>query len=198
MLIFLCVSITQPKGQAQSIVLTNQDVVSMVKAGLPAEIIVPKIQRSSVSFDTSPAMLEKLKSDGIPDSVILAMVEASKKVDKPSSSLASSQPTAVERDSLGNPRVYVSDSRSWLVAGGVAANNGSAGGTVWGGSSPQTVEIIKTFGQRCPQTIVTSDRAKASYVVLFDRESYKGMLHRRDKIAVFRRNGDALFSDSVR
>jgi len=67
-----------------------------------------------------------------------------------------------------------------------------------GGSSSQTVEIIKTFGERCPQVIVSNDRDKASYVVLFDRESYKGLLRKRDKIALFRRNGDVLYSNSVR
>lgn len=67
-----------------------------------------------------------------------------------------------------------------------------------GGSSPQTVEIIKTFGERCPEVIVSNDRDKASYVVLFDRESFKGLLRKRDKIALFRRNGDVLYSNSVR
>jgi hypothetical protein len=61
-----------------------------------------------------------------------------------------------------------------------------------GGSSPQTVEIIKTFGQRCPEVVVSNDRDKASYVVLFDRESFKGLLRKRDKIALFRRNGDGM------
>lgn len=58
-------------------VLTNQDVLDMLKAGLPAEVVVAKIKSSTCNFDTSPATLAKFKADGAPDSVILAMVQVS-------------------------------------------------------------------------------------------------------------------------
>lgn len=66
---------TQSKAQVP---LTNSDVVGMVKAGIGAEIVVAKIKTASCSFDTSPAALKELKDAGIPDSVILAMVQAPK------------------------------------------------------------------------------------------------------------------------
>lgn len=191
-------AVAQSKESAQPVALTNQDVTSMVKSGLPADIIVAKIKASPGNFDTSPATLEKLKSDGVPDSVVLAMVEASGKTDKSAVPAPTTKSDAAADVPPGKPRVYVSDSQSWLMAGGFGASNGAAGGATRGGSSPQTVELIKTFGQRCPDAIVTNDREKASYVVLFDRESFKSILARRDKIAIFRRNGDVLFSDSVR
>jgi hypothetical protein len=50
----------------------------MVKAGLSADVIAAKIRNSRCDCDTSPATLMKLKADGIPDSVVLAMVEATK------------------------------------------------------------------------------------------------------------------------
>jgi hypothetical protein len=56
--------------------LSNNDVLSMHKAGLPAEVLVAKIRSSSCDFDTSPAALGALKSAGIADSIILSMVEA--------------------------------------------------------------------------------------------------------------------------
>jgi hypothetical protein len=187
-------AVAQSKEQVKPATLTNQDVTSMVKAGLPADIVVAKIKASPGDYDTSPATLEKLKAAGIPDSVVLAMVEASSKTNNSSTD----KPDAANEIPSGKPRVYVSDSQSWLMAGGFGASNGTAAGASRGGSSPQTVELIKTFGQRCPQAIVTNDREKASYVVLFDRESFKSVLARRDKIAVFRRNGDVLVSNSVR
>jgi len=58
--------------------LANSDVVAMVKAGLGAEIIVAKIKATSCSFETEPAALKALKDAGVPDSVILAMVQAPK------------------------------------------------------------------------------------------------------------------------
>jgi hypothetical protein len=60
------------------------------------------------------------------------------------------------------------------------------------------VEIIKTLQQRCPEIVVTNAREKAAYATLFDRESYKGLARRRDKIAVFRKDGDSILTDSTR
>ena len=49
----------------------------MLRAGLSPEIIIAKIKAStSNAFDTSPAALQELKAAGLPDSVILAMVES--------------------------------------------------------------------------------------------------------------------------
>src|SRR5688572_31781706 len=62
-----------PKAQTQ--VLTNKDVVDMMKAGLTADIIVAKIKSSETNFDTSPAALAELKAANVPDSVMLAMVK---------------------------------------------------------------------------------------------------------------------------
>lgn len=56
--------------------LTNRDVLNLVKAKLPANVIIVKIQKSACHFDTSPAALAKLKTAGVPDNVILAMVKA--------------------------------------------------------------------------------------------------------------------------
>ena len=64
--------------QAQSpATLGNKDVLDLFKAGLSSDVIIAKIKSSNVAFDTSPAALQELKSAGLPDPVILAMVEAS-------------------------------------------------------------------------------------------------------------------------
>ncbi len=95
-------------------------------------------------------------------------------------------------------RIYITDSNSWAASGGFAVSNGSGGGSYSGGSRPQTVELIKTFGQRCDSVLVTMDKTKADYVVMFDRESVKGIARKRDKIAIFMEDADVLFSESVR
>lgn len=56
--------------------LTDTDILDMNKAGLPSSVLVAKIKSSVCNFDTSPAQLQQLKSAGIPDAAILAMVEA--------------------------------------------------------------------------------------------------------------------------
>lgn len=63
--------------------------------------------------------------------------------------------------------------------------------------APQTVEIIKTFGERCPDVTVTNQPGKANYVVTLDHEGGKGWLRHRNKVALFNRNGDVLFSHST-
>ena len=57
------------------IALTNKDVLEMVRAGLVPEIIVAKIKATTCAFDTSPTVLKELKEAGVPDTVIVAMVQ---------------------------------------------------------------------------------------------------------------------------
>jgi membrane-associated protease RseP (regulator of RpoE activity) len=68
---------TPPQPKTQS-TLTNSDVVGMVKAGLGVEIVIAKIKATSCSFETDPTALKALKDAGVPDSVILTMVQAPK------------------------------------------------------------------------------------------------------------------------
>jgi hypothetical protein len=56
--------------------LTNDDVISMVKAGLPANTIVLAIQHSATLFDTSPPALISLHTEGVPRTVLDAMLTA--------------------------------------------------------------------------------------------------------------------------
>jgi hypothetical protein len=56
--------------------LTNQDVLTLAKAKITPEVIIAKIKTSPCAFGVSPAELEALKTGGVPDVVIIAMVEA--------------------------------------------------------------------------------------------------------------------------
>jgi hypothetical protein len=76
---------TQP---TQAAALANKDVVEMMKSGLSADIIVAKIKSSPTSFDTSPTALQELKAAGLPDQVIVAMVEASARPASPAAAAA--------------------------------------------------------------------------------------------------------------
>ena len=107
-------------------------------------------------------------------------------------------------------RVYVTDSQSWEVMGGSwyhssfsanqnsASGQGNGGSYTAGGARPQTVEIIKTLNERCPQLTVTNNLARANFVVTLDHEGGKGYLKHRNKIAVFNHDGDVIFSQSTR
>jgi S1-C subfamily serine protease len=56
--------------------MTNADVVALVKAGLSAEVVAAKIQSSATAFDTSTEALKALKDAGVPDPIILAMLQS--------------------------------------------------------------------------------------------------------------------------
>jgi len=95
-------------------------------------------------------------------------------------------------------RVFVTDSQSWEMSGAQGGSNAGFAGEVHGGARPQTAEIIKTFGERCPQLLVNNIQTKADYVVVLDHEGGKGYLRHRNKVAVFGRvNGDSIVSKST-
>jgi hypothetical protein len=61
---------------AQDEVMTNDEVISLSKAGLASSIIVGKIRTSRSNFDLSTDSLIKLKQAGISDDIVGAMLEA--------------------------------------------------------------------------------------------------------------------------
>ena len=90
-------------------VLTNDTVVAMVQARLGTAIVVAKIKTSTTTFDLSTASLIALKSKGIPDEVIQAMLEASASAVPPpaarySSSDANGWPGSSRFGSISGPR----------------------------------------------------------------------------------------------
>jgi len=102
------------------------------------------------------------------------------------------------KDSPDKPRVFITDSQSWEVRGYGGGGPGGGGSTMHGGARPQTAEIIKTFGERCPQVVTNNIQDKADYIVLLDHEGGKGVLRHRNKVAVFARvSGDSIVSKST-
>jgi hypothetical protein len=100
-------------SQQQSQALTNKDVLDMLKAGLTPEIVITKIKSSTCNFDTSPAALKELKSAGVPDAVILAMVQAP----VASKAAGAATPTSVAKTAhaecgLGGTEIHVLSSTS--------------------------------------------------------------------------------------
>lgn len=95
------------------------------------------------------------------------------------------------------PRVFITDSKSWEMSGGGGGSSEGFGGASSGGARPQTAEIIKTFGERCPDVVINNKQEKADYVVLLDHEGGKGWLRKDNKVAVFNRDGDSIVSHST-
>jgi hypothetical protein len=203
-------AVTPVAGNSRS--LSNTDISEMSSAGLPAEVLVAKIKSSACAFDTAPTSLKNLKASDVPDKVILAMIEAPMgtprttapvaaptTTDSPSLAPQPSAPTSAPSD--GKTRVLVTDSQSWESRGGSSAggNRHGWGSSSWfaGGARPQTAEIIKTLNERCPEITVTNRLDRADFVITLDHEGGKGLLQRHNKIAVFDKDGDVIFSKST-
>jgi hypothetical protein len=71
--------------------LINQDVLRMLKADFTPETIINTIKSSPCNFVTTPAALQQLKEEGVPDAVILAMVMAPKSAIVQTQSAATSE-----------------------------------------------------------------------------------------------------------
>ncbi len=98
------------------------------------------------------------------------------------------------------PRVFVIQSDTWSLPRTFPGDGlipdfllGSRGG-----GSPQTAEIMKTFGERCKESIVNISREKADYIILLEHEGGKGLLRVDNKFAIFDPDGDAIESGSTR
>ena len=61
---------------AQEEVMSNDEVISLTKAGLAGSVIIGKIRTSKSNFDMSTDALIKLKQSGVGDDVVGAMLEA--------------------------------------------------------------------------------------------------------------------------
>lgn len=67
---------SQDKSPNSAAVMTNSDVVQMVKSGLSPELVIAKIKASKTRFDTSPVVLSELKQNGVSENILVAMVES--------------------------------------------------------------------------------------------------------------------------
>jgi hypothetical protein len=96
------------------------------------------------------------------------------------------------------PRVFITDSQSWEMMGSAGGTGGTFAAHSGGGARPQTAEIIKTFGEKCPTVTVNNMKEKAAYIVVLDHEGGKGALRHKNKVAVFdAQSGDSIVSKST-
>ena len=98
------------------------------------------------------------------------------------------------------PRVFITDSGSVSVSGDAAAGDAKGSLSLTAGSSPQNLQVIKTFSERCPEVAITANRDKAAYVVRLDHEPASPVtpFTRGNKVAVFDKNDDLIYTSSSR
>jgi len=180
-----------------STVLTNKDILDMQKTGLPPEILVAKIKSSRCNFDTSPASLQALKTAGLGDSVILAMVEAptgqaklGTVEDPPKVTKASSHPDPTATTPVTAQQQTQDASVGERQQPRVFLQSASHGNT-WDSQRDQSMEMSKDFEKVCPGVRVTVNQQMADYTVLLNHIEV-GLLFRDNQMQVADKNGDLL------
>jgi len=187
--LLIAVTMFIAQGQSEKI-LTNEDVLELIEAGLSSDLIVTMIETARSEFDTDLTTILELTKAEVPDTVVQAMVKAA------------AAPKPYDPTADNQLLIYVSDSDSWSMSGGFAGGWNSTGGAVAGrtsgGASPQTAEIIKTFRERCPDLEATMEKEKADYFVILDHEGGKGWIRKDNKVVVFDSTGTSVYSGSTR
>lgn len=148
------------------------------------------VARYQIAIETAP----KATSSGV-------TAEAS----QPGASSGESSATnsSGEQNAARKPRVYVSDTASWDASGGFSNPSSVAKGALYGGYSPDMVDIYQDFTSDCSTITVTQEKSKADFAVLFDKGSSKkgwtgfGGLVKVNKVTVLARNGDTVLSQSA-
>jgi len=75
-------------------VLTNESVVTLVKAGLGEDLIISKLRSSQNQFDVSTDSILKLKREGVSDKIIQTMIESAGPQATPAPALPAPAPAA--------------------------------------------------------------------------------------------------------
>ena len=74
---FMVFILLAPAMAQEPRILTNSDIANMVKSGIGDQTIILSIQKASTKFDTSPEALIQLKTVGVSDAVLSAMLSTS-------------------------------------------------------------------------------------------------------------------------
>jgi len=102
--LLVCPALLAQDSSSASEVLTNDKVITMVRAGLSSSVIVNKLRTSRTNFNTSTYELIRLKQEKVPDEVINAMVN-------PAASTLGSPEVSVYPKEIG---VYLKKNNDWV------------------------------------------------------------------------------------
>jgi len=75
-LILFVLVVGAAKAQEPQRILTNADIINLAKSGIGDQTIILSIQKAATKFDTSPEALIQLKTAGVSDAVLNAMLTA--------------------------------------------------------------------------------------------------------------------------
>ena len=79
----------------------------------------------------------------------------------------------------------------------VSSFSGSGRGSVGGTTEPQTIEVMKQLRRFCPNVQITSNRTRADYLILHERQAGGTSGGNRNNIAVFGKDDLLVYADGA-
>jgi hypothetical protein len=116
-------------AQEPNRVLTNVDIINMAKSGIADQIIILSIQKSPAKFDTSPDALIQLKTAGVSDAVMTAMMAPPLNAAATATQPDCSNMLDKVLGAIGSPEKLASIQSSQILGSSVV--NGSSGTTTF-------------------------------------------------------------------
>jgi hypothetical protein len=178
-----------PDRPASQEILTNSSVLQMTKVGLPADIIVDKISATPCRFDTSTSALLQLKSAGVPDPVVRAMIQC--------------RPAPAPH---AEPHVWVGTNDEWVAYDRTLASASSTSTSALIATTGKTTvqrhseypDVTRALSEKCHGVVITNDVADADYAVAIERYHSGHLLTQRNRFSIFRtQNGNLVKSDTT-
>lgn len=136
-IVFLLILLSIPLGsvfaQEQSRTLTNADIINMAKSGIGEQTIILTIQKAVTKFDTTPEALIQLKTAGVSDAILNAMLNSSPAVTAPTDAVQQDCSQALDKvlASIGSrEKIIAIRSLRWTGKETISSASGSSSANV--------------------------------------------------------------------
>lgn len=176
-------ALTQAASAQQA--LNNDSIAKLAKAGLSDDVIITTVNASPGTYDISPNGLIALKSAGVSDKVISAVVQrASSNSSAPQPSAATS-PEVSAPAPTGTPAPQPSDNkpRVFLQSASKGPNRNA--------DRDQSMEMSKDLEKDCPAVRVTINQQMADYTIALNHIEV-GLLVRDNQVQIANKDGDLI------
>ncbi len=148
--------------------LNNDSVINLMKAGFSEDVIISAINRSLGSYDTSVDGLIALKTAGLTNKEISAIVAKAYPQISARAAPAARPASPVPVQSATKPRVFL------------RAQSHSSG---WNESRDQAMEMSKDFQELCPQVQVSLNQHLVDYTVNLNHIEYSFVRENQMQVA---------------
>jgi hypothetical protein len=184
--------------------LNNDAISKLVKAGLSDELIVSTVNSQPGSYDTSVDGLVALKTAGVSDKVVTAIVAkasaSSSTLTAHSESPSSGSPIAsveAAQSPVATPAPAVQGTALYRAEPGQPSNKprlyleSASKGSNRNAARDQSMEMSKDFEKDCPEVRMTINSSMADYTILLNHIEH-GLLVRDNQIQIANKDGDLI------